>query len=168
MGGPEALELVMHAGMRTSPISSSEMAAIASVLGPDAIAYRDVRVAAGGVLTVIFHFNGGRAFATWHTIHLPEGKRADLSLLVHEATHIYQYEQLGSAYIGEALYAQLQLGRECYDYGGLSGLGAGLSYSDFNREAQAQIAQDFYRRRTAGEAISVYVPYVAALRCAAF
>ena len=168
MGGPEAAQLVMHIGMETSPLTPPEVAAIASALGPDAIAYREVRVAQGGVLSLIFRLNGGRAFATWHTIHLPEGKREDLSLLVHEATHVYQYERLGSAYIGEALYAQWRLGRACYDYGGLPGLRAQNTYAAFNREAQAQIAQDFYRRQRGGEETAPYLPYVAALRRAAF
>ena len=168
MGGPEAAQLAMHLGMETSRLSPPEVAAIASVLGPDAIAYREVRVAQGGVLSLIFRVNGGRAFATWHTIHLPEGKREDLSLLVHEATHIYQYEQIGSVYIGEAVYAQRRLGRDCYDYGGPEGLAAGNPYDSYNREAQAQIAQDFFRRQRAGETVSAYVPYVAALRRAAF
>lgn len=168
MGGPEAAQLVMHMGMETSPLSPREVAAIALVLGPDAIAYEEVQVAQGGILTLIFRFNGGRAFATWHTIHLPEGKREDLSLLVHEATHVYQYEQLGSAYIGEALYAQRRLGRKCYDYGGAAGLERERAYCGFNREAQAQIAQDFYRRHKAGEEVAAYLPYVAALRRAAF
>ena len=168
MGGPEAAQLVMHVGMETSPLSPPEIAAIASVLGPSAIAYQEVQVAQGGILSLIFRLNGGRAFATWHTIHLPEGKRADLSLLVHEATHIFQYEQLGSAYISEALYAQRRLGRKCYDYGGTAGLEGERAYCGFNREAQAQIAQDFYRRQKAGKEVNAYLPYVAALRRAAF
>ena len=168
MGGPEAAQLVMHLGMETSPLSPPEVAAIASVLGPGAIAYQEVQVAQGGILSLVFRLNGERAFATWHTIHLPEGKRGDLSLLVHEATHIFQYEQLGSAYIGEALYAQRRLGRKCYDYGGTAGLEGERAYCGFNREAQAQIAQDFYRRQKAGKEVNAYLPYVAALRRAAF
>lgn len=168
LGGPEAIQFVMHLGMRVTPLTAVEIAAIASVLGPDAIEFKEVRVAEGGILALVFRLNGGRAFATWHTMHLPPGKREDLSLLVHEATHVYQYERVGSVYIGEAIYAQRQLGRKCYDYGGPEGLEAGRCYRAFNREAQAQIAQDFYRRKASGKAVSAYLPYVEALRRAAF
>lgn len=168
LGGPEAMQLVMHMGMKTTPLAPTEIVAITSVLGPDAIDFREVRVAERGILSLVFRLNGGRAFATWHTIHLPSGRREDLSLLVHEATHVYQYERVGSVYIGEALYAQRQLGRNCYDYGGPAGPEGGAPYHTFNREAQAQIAQDFYRCHTAGEEVSAYFPYLAALRQAAF
>jgi hypothetical protein len=168
LGGPEAAQLMMHLMMKTRSLSTREVAAIASVLGPEAIEYEEVRVAQGGALSLVFRFNGGRAFATWHTIHLPEGKQQDLSLLVHEATHVYQYEKLGSIYIGEALFAQRRLGRACYDYGGPDALASGAAYDGFNREAQAQIAQDYYRRLIAGDDPSAYLQCMAALRQAAF
>src|SRR5690606_26737292 len=136
---------------------------------------QDVRIAEGGILPLIFRLNGARAFCTWHTIHLPrEGRhtREDLSLLVHEATHVFQYERLGTAYIGEALHAQRRLGSGAYDYGGARGLQAAVSqgsgYGVFNREAQAQIAQDYYRHREAGRDVSLYEPFIAMLRAARF
>jgi hypothetical protein len=92
--------------------------------------------------------------------------------LVHEAIHVYQFERIGTLYIGQALHAQWRLGRACYRYGGPAGLRqawrAGRRYCTFNREAQAQIAQDYYRRRQKGEDVSAYTPYVAALTAGAF
>src|SRR5690606_32032289 len=98
--------------------------------------------------------------------------RADLSLLVHEATHVMQYERMGSCYIGEALYAQRRLGRGAYDYGGGHGLrharDNGVPLRAFNREAQAQIAQDYFRLREQGADVAAYEPDVAAIRAGAF
>ena len=175
LGGPEIAQYIMHLFMGTTPLTADEQQAIASVLGPNAIRYQDVRIAQGGILPSIFRRNGGRAFCAWHTIHLPqEGSRsrADRSLLVHEATHVLQYERMGTPYIGEALLAQHRLGGAAYDYGGEQGLqqavAAGIPYSAFNREAQAQIAQDYFRRREQGLDLTAYEPYVRALRAGAF
>lgn len=175
VGGPEIAQYLMHLFMETTPLTASERRALASVLGGRAMRYEDVRIAEGGILPFIFRHNGGRAFCTWHTIYLPRtGRhtRADLSLLVHEATHVMQYERMGSCYIGEALYAQRRLGRGAYDYGGGHGLRRarenGVPLRAFNREAQAQIAQDYFRLREQGADVAAYEPYVAAIRAGAF
>ena len=67
---------------------------------------------------------------------------ADMAWLIHELVHIAQMEHNGSQYIGEALYAQATDG---YYYGGALGL-KDKNFSDFNREQQGSIAQDFYYR----------------------
>lgn len=175
LGGPEVAQYLMHLFMVTTPLTTEEREAIASVLGPAAMRYEDVRIAEGGILPFIFRRNGGRGFCTWHTIHLQrEGRhtRKDLSLLVHEATHVMQYERLGTTYIGEALYAQRKLGRGAYDYGGVEGLqkalAEGLALRTFNREAQAQIVQDYYRRREDGLDVTAYEPFVKQAQAGAF
>lgn len=175
LGGPEVAQYLMHLFMVTTPLTQKEREAIVSVLGPSAMRYDDVRIAEGGILPFIFRRNGGRGFCTWHTIHLQrEGRhtRKDLSLLVHEATHVMQYERLGTPYIGEALYAQHKLGRGAYDYGGAEGLEeahkSGVALRSFNREAQAQIVQDYYRRREQGLDVAAYEPYVKQARAGAF
>jgi hypothetical protein len=66
-------------------------------------------------------------------------------VLIHELTHIWQYEEGGLVYIPEAIGAQRSAG---YDYFGIAGLRAalnqGLDFSDFNREQQGDIARDYY------------------------
>lgn len=175
LGGPEIAQYAMHLLMQTTPLTADERQAIASVLGPHALRYQDVRIAEGGILPLIFRLNGGRAFCAWHTIHLSQAgshTRTDRSLLVHEATHVMQYERLGTPYIGEALFAQRRLGRAAYDYGGEQGiqeaLAAAIPYRAFNREAQAQIAQDYYRRQEQGQDLTAYETYISALRAGAF
>ena len=171
-GGPELAQFALRRAVRTSVLQPEEIAAVASVLGPDAIRYDQVRVAEEGVLRQVFSRNGNRAFCAWHTICLPRGSRADLSLLVHEATHVFQYETIGTRYILEALYEQWRQGPACYRYGGAPGLRAcieqGRHYDIFNREAQAQIAQDYFRLQEQGAAVLAYRPFIDELRAARF
>jgi hypothetical protein len=154
------------------PLTPQERQAAVEVLGDTGLRYAEVRIAEGGWLNLALRLNGNRAFALGHTLFLPAGSRADLSLLVHELAHTWQYERLGSRYIGEALYAQRQLGRGCYDYGGADGLkatiDAGQPYACFNREAQAQIAMDYVRRLQANQNVAPYEPFITALRRGAF
>ena len=141
------------------------------MLGPQAVRYAEIRIAAGGLLPWVFSRNGNRAFCLWHTIFLPQSGRhgrENHDLLVHEATHTFQYERLGTIYIGEALVAQRRLKRRAYDYGGADGLqkahDGGRPYAGFNREQQAQIAQHYFSRQAAGADLTPYRPYIAALR----
>jgi hypothetical protein len=168
VGGLELLQIWLRLLSHTTPLAPEERETVVAVLGEGTLRYDEVRIAEGGWLRLVFRYNGSRAFAIGHTIFLPEKGRADQSLLVHELVHTCQYERLGSRYIGEALYAQRQLGRGCYDYGGAEGLArateAGRLYGSFNREAQAQIAQDYGRRLGAGQNVAAYEEAMRALR----
>jgi hypothetical protein len=173
-GLPEVAEAVVRATTRATPLEPAEAAAAASVMGPDAVRWHEVRVAEGGVLRIAFHFNKQRAFTLWHTINLPSKgnhTRANMGILVHELVHVYQYEQLGSAYLPEAVHAQHM--PEGYDYGKELGLlrdrSDGKRFCDYNREQQAQIVQDFYdalHGRDAGDAtrgstaLACYRPFI--------
>lgn len=168
LGGPEALEFIWHLITRATPLTAAERAAAQSVLGPSAIRWDQVRVAESGILSAVFALNEGRAFATFHTINLPsEGAhgRSNLAIVVHELTHVYQYERTGSLYLGQAIHAQATIG---YGYGGADGLrqarAAGRHYRDFNREQQAQIAQDYYELLQSGGDRTEYEPFIAELR----
>jgi hypothetical protein len=147
LGGPELFEFILHLVTKARPLTGEEITAGSSVLGPSAIRWGDVRVSESGLLELVFALNQGRAFVTFHTINLPSGESIDT--VVHELTHVYQYEQAGSVYLGQALHAQAARGAGAYNYGGPAGLVAakssGKHYRDFNREEQAQIAQDYYK-----------------------
>ena len=88
-----------------------------------------------------------RAFTSFHTINA-WGKLKDHTL-VHELTHVWQYEKSGAIYMAQAVHAQISRGQGAYDYGGPAGLQAartkGQGLTGFNREEQAQIVEDFYR-----------------------
>ena len=168
LGGPELTEFIIRAISHATPLTSEEKGAAQSVLGSDAIRWDEVRIANGGLLGIIFSLNGGRAFATFHTINLPsEGEhgRSNLAIVVHELTHVYQYERVGSLYLGQAIHAQATIG---YGYGGSDGLHkdreSGKHYRDYNREQQAQIAQDYYVLLVNGGVTTSYDPFIAELR----
>jgi hypothetical protein len=147
-GIPELFSVFWRAITHSTPLTGTEIAALAPVLGPTALRYGDVRVAEGGILRLIFALNRGRAFTTFHTVNLPSDgahRRLNLEILLHEMVHVYQHERVGSVYLGECIYAQATVG---YGYGGTSGLrqayAAGKHYRDYNREQQAQIVQDYF------------------------
>ena len=135
------------------------------VLGDHAVRWEDVRVGEGGLLALIFKINKDRAFTTWHTINISTAERANRAIMVHELTHVYQYEKVGTLYLGQAIHAQATIG---YGYGEAAGLqnrrAAGAHFRDFNREQQAQIAQDYYTLTTTGGDVSAYEPFIAELR----
>ena len=168
VGGPEIVQFWLRLGTETRPLTDGEITAVAQVLGLRAIRYRDVRIAQRGVLRYAFGLNKNRAFATWHTINLPDGRDSNLPLLVHELTHTYQYERVGSIYIGQGLWVQAKMGRSAYGYGGPPGLEAGWAagkrYKDYNREQQGQIAQDYCTLVSAGGDTSAYEPFIVQLR----
>jgi hypothetical protein len=149
-------------------VGGPEIVQIGWRLGPEAIRYEDVRIANGGPLRSIFDKNHNRAFATWHTINMPPEKEKKRALLVHELTHTRQYERIGSVYIGQGLGAQRRLGQKAYDYGGPEGLqahmAAGKRYSDYNREQQGQIAQDYCALVESGGDTAAYEPLIRELR----
>jgi hypothetical protein len=170
-GGPEIAQFWMRLFTNTTPLSGEEIAVISSILGPNAMRYGEVRVAEGGVLDVVFKYNGNLAFATWRTINLPkDGRhtRANLPVVVHELIHVYQYECVGSRYLGEAIYTLVKTKRDCYDYGSVAGLQAateqGRRFRDYNREQQAMISQDYYTRGQAGKDVSAFEPFISQLR----
>jgi hypothetical protein len=135
------------------------------VLGGSAVRWGDVRVGSGGVLDLIWKVNSGRAFTTWHTINAPPG--TPIHTMVHELTHVYQYERVGTLYMAQAIHAQVTRGAGAYVYGDLvAHKAAGKRFSAFNREEQAQIAEDFFQRRStlSGALLDAFNFYIAQLR----
>jgi hypothetical protein len=168
IGMPEIFAFIWRMATRVSPLTGEEIAAASLVLGPRALRYQDVRVAEGGVLRWIFKRNGNRAFATFHTVNLPEEghhQRSNLEIVVHEVIHVYQYERAGSRYFAEALLGQQEEG---YGYGGPDGLleavTRGKRFADFNREQQAQIAQDYLAALRLRAPLAPYEPFIDQLR----
>jgi len=173
LGGPEAVELLQHIISHATPLKEGERSAAQAVLGENAVRWDQVRIAEGGYLHLVFALNHQRAVTTFHTINMPsEGDhgRSNLAIVVHEMTHVMQYERTGSWYIGQAIHAQATIG---YGYNGAEGLrtarAAGRHYASFNREQQAQIAQDYYKNFVepgvfSGEDYDAYQPFIDELR----
>ncbi|MCB8944745.1 MAG: DUF4157 domain-containing protein [Ardenticatenaceae bacterium] len=171
VGGPEIGQFLMHLITHTTPLTAEEQAMMRAVLGEEAMRYGEVRVAEGGLMDWVFARNGNLAFTTWRTVNFPRNgrhTRANRAILVHELTHVYQYEKVGSRYLGEAIYMLIKTKRDCYAYGGAAGLQqdwqAGKRYKDYNREQQAQIVQDYFSRCERGEDVRAYEPFMVEVR----
>lgn len=171
IGAPELIQFILRLPAHTSPLTPAEKAAVTDHIGIR-MRLTDVRLAEGGLLRWVFRFNGNLAFTAWHTIFLPQTpvshSRQNLALLVHELTHVYQYEQVGTRYMTEAVYMLITTRRNCYQYGGAAGLQQAhqqqIPLSRFNREQQAQIVQDYFSGCQAGNDISSFLPYIHDLR----
>lgn len=144
-----AAELVKF---NTRALSGHELEVAHSVFG-GSIDLAMVRIDERSLVPAFSH----RAFTTFHTINA-WGKLADHTL-VHELTHVWQYEKSGAIYMAQAVHAQMQRGKGAYNYGGPAGLQAARAkaqgLTSFNREEQAQIVEDFYRIK---HGIPPYVP----------
>lgn len=88
----------------------------------------------------------------------------DMSWLVHELTHVWQYQHGGPVYLLQALWAQIRLGADAYGYGWDEGLRQaaleGKTLLDFNREQQGDIARHYYFRERQGLDTSAWDPFV--------
>ncbi len=147
LAGPAIFQAIWRRLLDTRSLTDEEREAAKAVLGSAALQYDRVRVCSGGFLDRIFARNASRAFTTFHTLNLPKGTK--LEIVVHELTHVCQYERVGTRYMFEALLAQFELGGDAYHYGGPKGLlddfRANKLFAAYNREQQAQIVQDYYR-----------------------
>ena len=145
---PFIIEKIWHLLTSVSVLTASELSAASCVLGASAIQYDKVRVAEGRILYIISKIIRNRSFTLFHTVNFSKESghsRAELDIVVHELVHVFQFEKIGSLYIPQSLQAQM---KEGYDYGGWTQLvqdwNDGRRFRDFNREQQAQIAQDYY------------------------
>jgi hypothetical protein len=88
----------------------------------------------------------------------------DICWLMHELTHVWQFQHMGWIYLIKALSVQIRLKSKAYDYGGENGLigsfQKGLSLSHFNMEQQGDIARDYYWRLGHKFDVSAWTPYV--------
>jgi uncharacterized protein DUF4157 len=149
VGFGEAYETVMDfLKFNTRPLSGSERTKASSVFGAS-INLELVRVDQHAVLGPAL---SKREYTSFHTIN-GWGGITDATL-IHELTHVWQYEQAGAIYMPQALHAQIQLGDAAYHYNGAAGLQAaktsGQRLTSFNREQQAQIVEDLYLIKTTG------------------
>jgi hypothetical protein len=98
------------------------------------------------------------------------GAVSDMAWLVHELTHVWQYQHRGPVYLLQAVWAQITLGPEAYSYGWEQGLRQaqleGKSLADFNREQQGEIARHFYFRSRNDQDTSAWEPFAAQFRIA--
>ena len=171
------IEKFWHIFTNVSRLSEKEIEAASKVFGADSIRYDAVRVAEGKLLKRIPWLHKNRSFVTFYTIniHKPRDNSSEhLRTMVHELTHVFQFEVIGSIYSWQALRAQWAFRDKAYKYGDWKGLAAnrnqGWLFHDYNREQQGRIAQDYYGRvieegRLAEDYIRrAYEPFINELR----
>lgn len=145
----------------TRKLSNQELQIAKSVFG-DSINYDLVRINQW--------FGNDRAFVTLHTINVNPSKINTNTLegkatLIHELTHVWQYEHLGAKYVADALIAQSgdgiktgsyppNIGKPStngYAYGGYTELQSRMDkaqgLNSFNLEQQAMIVEHYYKIR---------------------
>jgi Subtilase family len=137
----------------TRALTSEEIETARSVFG-DSINYNLVRVDEWSLLVLGRRLvTGGddAPFTLFNTIN--SVGNIGKEILIHELTHVWQYQHIGSIYAAEALGAQITEGRDgAYDYKGVPGLlekmANGQGITSFNAEQQAEIVEDYYYTKT--------------------
>jgi uncharacterized protein DUF4157 len=123
-------------------LSEAEIDAARKVFG-SSIKYESVRIEKMGGFTELI--NGSRAYTLGNTINLPGKVHAYpsqyVSIIIHELTHVWQYQHGGWGYIPNALLAQTF--GDGYDFG--KALRQGRPWAKMNPEQQAQMIQDAFR-----------------------
>jgi hypothetical protein len=173
VGFGELVELIWQIiKFNTRTLTSTEIAEAKKVFG-NSIKYWQVRIDEYSLIAWIgslFKGGGGLGVTTFHTINFNRKIKtapgnSDMAWLIHELTHVSQYEHVGSQYMGEAIHAQATTG---YGYGGEAGLladrAAGKHFRDYNREQQGDIARDYYLALTSGRSTAAFDPFIAELR----
>ncbi len=89
--------------------------------------------------------------------------------LLHELTHVWQYQQIGWHYLWLALKVQFEDGFQTYNYGGVYGLKKarelGYRFHDFDLEKQATIIQHYFDWLCRGNPVDAFIPYIEDIRC---
>lgn len=80
----------------------------------------------------------GRPYTLGNTIRVPDGTIFDAETLVHEITHVWQYQTRGTAYISDSVLHQLT--GDAYE----TNLVPGQSFYDYTAEQQATIVERYY------------------------
>jgi len=88
--------------------------------------------------------------------------------LIHELTHVWQFQHYGWRYLLRSLSAQFGLGGSAYDFGGEEGLLQaildGLSLTNFNPEQQGDITLTYYQRLRLDQNLTAWKPFIAQLQ----
>jgi hypothetical protein len=104
---------------------------------------------------------------------LSGGYLRDISWLMHELVHQWQYQRWGWRYLTGALGVQLREGRLAYDYRrGQPSLEAALQaahaegrrLASFNPEQQGDLARDYYVRLKQHQDVGPWEPFIAEFR----
>ena len=88
--------------------------------------------------------------------------------LIHELTHVWQFQHIGWKYLTQAIQLQIQMGKKAYNFGGEKGLKTMLKeqkhINDFNLEQQGDITRTYYERKTQAKSVQSWEPFIEDIR----
>jgi hypothetical protein len=145
------------------PLTQYEISEASRVFG-NAIDYAKVVVAEGSLAAEIIS-SSDNAVTPANTIYFPVGGSASMSWLIHELTHVWQYQTTGwtfdyrspGAWISGYEYAASGKTREQTL---IAARKEGRSLQSFNREQQGDILRDYYKRLKVGQSTDAWQPFV--------
>ncbi len=130
----------------------------------DAITYNDVTIAEGSISAKIGSV-GGYARTVGNTIYFPAGSTRSMALMIHELTHVWQYQTTGWTYAPKALWAQVVEGYSYTPEGQtpeqalIDARADGKTLTDFNKEQQGDILADYFRRLQGSKDVTAFEPF---------
>ena len=90
----------------------------------------------------------------------------NLAWLMHELTHVWQFEHIGYRTLFRSIRAHARYGRRAYDYGGEAELRAlvesGGGLGQLNPEQQGEIARHYYVRLKSQSDTTAWKPFILA------
>jgi hypothetical protein len=133
---------------KSRDLSESELEIAQAIFG-ESIEYSRVRIEEGGILTWIYP-----GVTLGNTIAFPKGAYDELNLkdqalLLHELTHVWQYQNSGLGYIPRALYEEIFTDAYVVHYD------EAKSFADYDIEEQGEIVAEYHL--TGEPLFSVYI-----------
>ncbi|MCB9195882.1 MAG: hypothetical protein H6598_06635 [Flavobacteriales bacterium] len=157
------IDLVRSIVLKTRSLQEVELVEIEKIFA-HSLDYKKIRIREGSFLAKLGARSVGKkhlAFVLFRTVNfsrkIDQKNADDMAWLIHELTHVIQFEYIGIQYIVEALRAQ---NNEGYDYQGEQGLRSIRSICELNLEQQADVARDFYKRIISGMNVDLYKPFI--------
>jgi hypothetical protein len=90
--------------------------------------------------------------------------RGDMGWLIHELTHVWQYQNIGLWYVLRTVWLHLRARSDIYSYGGGAALMQHVQknsgFLSFNQEQQGEITRDYYLRLKKNTERSAWVPFI--------
>lgn len=146
---------VFEAAIRYRPIKISESSSIALVVGlVGSIFDGGGRRPVANAMTIGYSIRFSRALKTDKSYD-EQARIGDMAWLIHELTHVWQYEDSGWIYLPQAVSERVLQGSKAYQYSPKSGLlnrgkdleqlwDEGIRFRDLHREQQGNVVRDYF------------------------
>ncbi|EKD33200.1 MAG: hypothetical protein ACD_76C00069G0004 [uncultured bacterium] len=141
----------------TRPLTETEQK-LAERIFEQSLDYNNIQINTGGPLTWIYP-----AVTTGNTISFPKGNynqtdKKSQALLLHELTHVWQYQNYGWGYLPRAVFEEISQS-DAY----VIHFDESKSFRDYDIEEQAEIVAEYFLTNN-----EKYLPYIAELTAKRF